>query len=95
MNDEEGVKEAVRVFFQTLFDSRGKDPREGGHTHTQSVALMPTHMQKGYAYQKPHLWGKAYKDDGTRPFSQEELEKYMKKTANKKVEDTRAWHENC
>ena len=84
VNDEEGVKEEVRAFFQKLFDSRGEDPREKEHTHMQSVALMPANIRKGYKFQKPHLWEKAYKDDGTRPFSKTELEKYMQKTANGK-----------
>ena len=74
VNDEEEVKEEVRAFFQRLFDSRGEDPREEEHTHAQSVALMPENIRKGYEYQKPHLWERAYTDDGTRPFSKEELE---------------------
>jgi hypothetical protein len=85
VNDEEGVKEEVKAFFQELFNTRGRDPREEGHTHEQSVALMPAHIRKGYEYQKPHLWKKAYGDDGSRPFSGEELGKYMRKTANGKT----------
>ena len=84
VNDAEGVKEEVRNFFQTIFNSKGRGTDEED-SYEEVLAKMDEKLKEGYKKQHEHLWANAYRDDGTRPFSTKETRKYLDKTANGKA----------
>ena len=84
VNDAEGVREEVKNFFQTIFDSRGRSIDEGD-SYEEVLAKMDERIREGYKKQREHLWANAYRDDGKRPFTTEETRKYLDKTANGKA----------